>query len=315
VKETTEKLNRRAFLGKVGVGVLGVSFTPLLSCDSVSVEPITGGQEIPFITPISDFYEKVGAEVSIANWTQPVISKDQWSLEISGLVSSPLTISYADIEAEMALGSSVELLKTMRCVIDSNDIQGLVGTAIWRGVPLRTFLDRAGLDTAATKRLRLFGADSFTNNMTIDRVLNQPKPIYEPLLVTHMNGQELPQRFGGPVRLIMYETFGYKNIKWLTKVEATDQDDEFGTYQDAGFFDDGTMRLSSRITNPINQSSLAAGPIEIQGFAVSGGGPVEAVELVIDGLAVTAEIIPFSELENSELECYAWKSSHSDYGN
>jgi len=292
-----EGLDRRSFLKTAGVGVLGISIAPLAGCDSISVEPITSGTEIPFLTPISSFYEKVGAEVSIANWTQPVISKTDWSLRIDGLVDTNLDLSYADLEREIADGNFIDLLKTLRCVIDSNEIQGLIGTAIWRGVPLRTFLDRAGVDQNATKRLRFFGADGFTNNLKDFRAFTDgSEPYLEPLLVTHMNGEELPQRFGGPVRLIVYETFGYKNVKWLDRVEATSDNTNFGTYQDAGFFDSGEMQLSSRITNPINRSTISAGSFQIQGFAVTGGGPVEAVELTINGIVSQAEIIPLDEL-------------------
>lgn len=289
--------DRRSFLKSAGVGVLGISIAPLSGCDAISVEPITLGTEIPFLTPISNFYEKVGAEVSIANWTQPEITKNDWSLQIDGLVDTPISVSYADLEREISDGNFVDLLKTLRCVIDSNEIQGLIGTAIWRGVPLRTFLDRAGVDQGAINRIRLYGSDGFTNNLKANRAfIDGSQPYLEPLLVTQMNGQELPQRFGGPVRLIVYETFGYKNIKWLQRVEATADNANFGTYQDAGFFDSGEMQLSSRITNPINRSTISAGSFQIQGFAVTGGGPVEAVELTINGVVSQAEIIPLEEL-------------------
>lgn len=311
-----ERWDRRDFLKLASAGVVGISFAPLAGCDSISVEPITSGTEIPFLTPISSFYEKVGAEVSIANWTQPVIAKNDWSLQIDGLVDAPLAVSYADLEQEISNGNYLDLLKTLRCVIDSNEIQGLIGTAIWRGVPLRTFLDRAGVDQGATKRLRLYGSDGFTNNLKDVRAFTDGSQSYlEPLLVTHMNGEELPQRFGGPVRLIVYETFGYKNIKWLERVEATANDDNFGTYQDAGFFDSGEMQLSSRITNPINRSTLSAGTFEIQGFAVTGGGPVEAVELTINGVVSRAEIIPLDELvlENPLLANFSQKNDGASF--
>jgi len=297
VKEKIKGWDRRSFLQTAGAGILGISFSPMIGCDSISVDPITTGAEIPFLTPISSFYEKVGAEVSIANWTQPRISKEDWTMRIDGLVDSELTLSYADLEQEIADGNFVDLLKTMRCVIDSNEIQGLIGTAIWRGVPLRTFLDRAGVDQNATQRLRFYGSDGFTNNLRDSRAFSDgSQPYLEPLLVTHMNGEDLPQRFGGPVRLIVYETFGYKNVKWLERVEASSDNSNFGTYQDAGFFDSGEMQLSSRITNPINRSTISAGPFEIQGFAVTGGGPVGAVEITINGVVSTAEIVPLDEL-------------------
>ncbi len=292
-------LSRRAFLQLAGGASIGFFVVNVLGCEANSVEPITTGADVDFLTAIPDFYYKNGAEGSIANWSMPVLDKASWRLKIDGLVSRTLDISYADIEAESA--SAVDLLKTMRCVIDSNEVQGLIGTAVWRGVPLRTFLDRAGVDMARTLRFRLYGADGFTNNVKVDRLYGtQPSDLVEPLLVTHMNGQLLPEKHGFPVRLIMHESFGYKNVKWLTRIEATDLDDPFGTYQSTGFVDDGVMRVISRTTDPIDNLALAAGRIRCVGFAVSGAQGIEGVEVSVDGGPfLQAAIVPRSEVESA----------------
>lgn len=273
---------RRDFLRTTGGMVLGISFIGLAGCEFNSVEPIALGRDVPFLTPVSEFYYKNGADISIRDWTLPVISQSGWQMKIDGLVATPLTVSFADLEAEAE--GTINLLKTMRCVIDSNEVQGLIGTAVWRGVPLRTFLDRAGVNRAATKRLRLYGADGFTNNIPIGRIYDtQPADLVEPILVTHMNGHPLTPEHGAPVRLIIHESFGYKNVKWITRVEATDADTPFGTYQDAGFADDGVIRTVSRPTEPLANAQVPAGLITVRGFAVSGLSGISEVALSIDG--------------------------------
>ena len=282
-------MNRRNFLKSSGGLIFGVSVIGLGGCEFNSVDPITTGKSIPFLTPVDDFYYKNGAELSVANWTLPIINQDSWRLRIDGLVSSPLEISYADIEAESA--NAINLLKTMRCVVDSNSVQGLIGTAVWRGVPLRTFMEQAGLDTGATRRIRFYGEDTFTNNITINELLSPAEGLIEPLLVTHMNDLPLTAEHGAPVRLIIHNSFGYKNVKWLNRVEATASDEVFGTYQDEGFVDDGIMRVSSRATNPLENAEVPAGLVTVEGFAVSGAAGITSVEVSVDGGGFTAATI------------------------
>ena len=284
-----EGVSRRTFLRLAGGGMLGAAILPMAGCEFNGVEPITVGEEVSFLTRIDDFFYKNGAEISIPDWREPVIGRDTWRMAISGLVERPLEITYADIEAESA--SQIEVLKTMRCVIDSNEVQGLIGTALWRGVPLRIFLERAGIDRVNTRRLHLTGADGFRNNVPLDRIFAPVgEQLIDPILVTHMNGEPLPARHGAPVRLIINESFGYKNVKWLTGIEATSSDEPFGTYQDAEFVDDGVMRVNSRTTNPLQNGTVSAGMVVVSGFAVSGAAGITRVEISVNDA-------PFTDVE------------------
>ena len=298
--ESQSEYPRRKFLKVVGGGMLGVAIMPLAGCEFNSVEPIASGEKVSFLTKNEDFFYKNGAEISIPNWQEPVITRESWRLSINGLVNKPLEITYADIEA--AADKQIEVLKTMRCVIDSNEVRGLIGTAVWRGVPLRIFLERAEIDLDSTLRLRFQGADGFRNNVKIDRVFNPTGlQLIDPILVTHMNGLPLPAKHGAPVRLIINEAFGYKNVKWITSVEATSNDDPYGTYQDADFVDDGVMRVNSRTTDPLQNSKIPPGPVVVSGFAVSGAGGIENVEVSVNGADwVAVELVSQTDLIASD---------------
>ena len=281
-KNQTE-ISRRTFLQTASTAVLGFTAIQTLGCETNFVEPLTDGLQIPFLTPVEDFFVRVGAEVSIANWEQPAISQNDWRLTIDGLVDNSLSISYPDLLNLSASGNAVTILKTMRCIIDTNEVGGLIGTALWTGIPLDVFTDQAGIQTGA-RRLRIYGSDGFTNNIKIDRVKgNNDVELFPPILVTHMNGELLPPVHGGPVRLLLSEAFGYKNVKWIERVEAVASDDPFGTYQDVGFIDDGELRVVSKITNPIGNGTISAGTNRVFGVAVSGASSVDRVEYSIDG--------------------------------
>ncbi len=300
-------INRRTFLRRAGGVAIGLSLVPLVGCDENMVTPRIAGRQVAFLTPTDlepaqgGFYVKNGGEAGTPGWTMPDLDPATWSLRIDGLVETPLTLTMADLDAEAA--NALNVLKTMRCIADANTVPGLIGTALWRGIPLRLFLDRAGLDRDRTRRLRLYAADGFTNNLTLDDVYRDfGRGEYEPMLVTHLNGQPLTREHGRPARLFVYDAYGYKNVKWIERIEATDADTVFGTYQQIiGYVDDATIRVVSKMTNPLFNETLPAGTMLVSGFAVSGYGPIRSVALSFDdGPFQEARLIPFDELWEQE---------------
>lgn len=299
-------IDRRAFLKLGGAGVLGVSFLSLLpGCEEFSVTPL-GNDQAPFLTPEDQFFVQNGGEGSIPGWKRPSIAESDWRLKITELVTPPnpelrATVSFNDL---MALrDKEITLLKTIQCVLESplrTTTTGFMGNAYWTGIPLSAVL-AAVTFRPTTKRLLFYGQDGFYNNIKLDRLTN-PGLLTEPLLVYAMNGKPLSEEHGFPVRLLIQEGYGYKNVKWLTEVQATTFDlDTLGTYQKQGFADDGVMRVNSRATNVRDAVTLPAGPIAITGYAVSGTGAISNIDVSIDGGAFTpAEIIPLDKIQETE---------------
>jgi DMSO/TMAO reductase YedYZ molybdopterin-dependent catalytic subunit len=42
------------------------------------------------------------------------------------------------------------------------------------------------------------------------------------MLADELNGEALPLEHGGPLRLVVPVQLGYKNVKWVTRLEVTD---------------------------------------------------------------------------------------------
>jgi DMSO/TMAO reductase YedYZ molybdopterin-dependent catalytic subunit len=85
-------------------------------------------------------------------------------------------------------------------------VQGLV----WRGVPLREVLTAVGITEMPAAYAVALGADrqwaSFVwEDLSADDVM----------LATHLNGEPLDDRHGGPLRLVTPSQYGYKNVKHL----------------------------------------------------------------------------------------------------
>jgi DMSO/TMAO reductase YedYZ molybdopterin-dependent catalytic subunit len=296
-------ISRRHFLMRSGAFVGGVSLFALGGCESIGVEPATDGIDfLSFITPADRFFEQYGGDGGVANWPGiQQIPREDWALTIAGAVASPRIWRFDDLIAEDT--HSVTVLATLRCILDNNAGQGLVGTGTWTGIPLRRFLEVVGIELGRARRLRFTGADGFTNNLPIDRIFGgSGNDLVEPLLVYALNGQALTATHGSPVRLLVPGYYGYKSVKWLTRVEVTEDDSVFGTYQEVlGYADDGRVDVSCKTTSLLRGARVVAGPVRIAGFALSGKGGIDGVTLAIDGQPpVPARLLSLNELIAAE---------------
>jgi hypothetical protein len=94
----------------------------------------------PEITPNGQFYQ-----VS-KNFFDPTVDVGRWSLEVKGLVTTPLKVSLSDL---IKAAPAVERHHTFECI--SNEVGGdQIGTARWKGVRVRDLLALAGIKPGAT---------------------------------------------------------------------------------------------------------------------------------------------------------------------
>lgn len=266
--------------------MLGATFGPWLGCDTENGAASDAGlitdaaapsptQCLPLLTPRSGFFQQFGGSGTVPDWTLPELDASSFRVRIEGLVDRPLELSLAELEAD--LDNHVSVLGTLMCV------KGNHGTGIWTGIPLRVLLDRAGIDRSRTARLRLWGADGFGNNLRIADVYESPAELFEPLLVFWLYGERLPAALGFPFRLRLADRYGFKNVKWLARIEATDIDEPFGHYQDLGIDDEAFLQPVPTVDAPPPLQTVQAGPVEVCGYALSGYGGVEAVEVAVNG--------------------------------
>lgn len=305
--------SRRAFLAKSGMSAVGLTLIP--RCESSNVAPrpgVTGLVGFPYIVPAkpgdelevseSEYhFRQFGGDESSAlpDWAPPDVDRGSWRLTVEGFVDNPLTLSYDEL-----LGLTTEratILHTLRCVVDTATFPGLVSNTIYTGLPLRAVLEQAAIQRDRTERLYFYGSDGFFNNLLIDEVLRDfsTGDLVEPLLVYEMMGEPLHPFHGFPVRLLVPGKLGYKSIKSLVRIRAGEdatQPGEQGTYQADGYEDLGDVDVMSKITNPITRSEIAAGPVTIFGFALSGAAAIARLELSIDDQPIMVEPIPRDRL-------------------
>ncbi len=292
--------SRRTFLSHLGRLTVGLAFVPWAGCEDNAFAPVIEGEDITFLTPNDAFYVQFGANAGVADWQGiPSIDASSWRLSLDGMVNTPMALSLSDLGSEEA----VTFLSTLRCIVDGTNVPGLVGTAAWTGVPLRRFLERAGLNPERVRRLRIYGADGFTDNLTMDKFYgDRPTDLVEPMLIYDMNGRPLEAGHGAPVRLLVPGHYGHKSIKWIERIEATDDDAVFGTYQNVlGYADDGIIRPVTKATNVLRGAQVEAGTIRVSGFALSGYAGIRKVEVALDGgIFEEARLLPLREIEAAD---------------
>lgn len=136
-----------------------------------------------------------------------------WRLAVDGTVAHPLVLSLAD-------------LKTMPVRSQITEVaceEGWSYVAEWIGTPLSNVLHEVGV----LPQTRYIVYHAFEKNLwgSID-MADAMDP--HTLLTMGMNDGDLPVPFGGPLRIRVPRQLGYKSLKFVTHITATDDIKKFG---------------------------------------------------------------------------------------
>ena len=226
-----------------------------------------------------------------------------WRLRVEGSgVSSPREFTYNEI---LAL-PSVSVTRFVECAGNGRSFFegrygkkalggqwkfGAIGVAEWTGVPLREVLDRAGLKRTA-RDVMPEGVDE----LKVRRPLSIAKALADDtLLVYAMNGQTLLPDHGFPLRALVPGWIGVANIKWVGRIEVSDQPlfSAWNTESYVLFGPDykpnppakGPIITSQSVKSAFElpwDAELPAGPRLLRGRSWSGQGKIAKVEVSLD---------------------------------
>jgi DMSO/TMAO reductase YedYZ molybdopterin-dependent catalytic subunit len=222
------------------------------------------GPEIEPFTPNERFY------VVTKNNVDPAPVRELWRLEVAGRVQHARTYRYSDLIALPAVMQET----TLECV--SNWVGGgLISNAVWKGVPLRHFIEEAG-PRPGVQEVICRAVDGYADNISYEQAMDPTT-----LVAYEMNGVPLPTRHGFPARLIVPGLVGEKSIKWLTRIDLLDHaTKEF--YERQGWGPNFVIHTTSRIDAPDAGRSLPLDMIVLKGIAFAGSRGVDRVEVSTD---------------------------------
>ena len=210
-------VGRRVFLAMVGIGavgvvagsrvqdVLGAVLRPLQSVDPTGLSNlIPSGGGFRFYTVTAGY---------------PTETAAAYRLTVDGLVDRPMTLGIDELEA----------MAPTRLVRDFQCVTGWRVTGVhWEGVALSDLLERAGVQPAATALHFKSFDGTYTESLTLDQA-RRPDVI----VAYSMLGGPVSTEHGGPVRLYVAPMYGYKSVKWLSRITVTSKV-EPGYWEQAG---------------------------------------------------------------------------------
>jgi len=198
------------------------------------------------------------------------LDPDTFTLEIKGKVDKPLKLSLKDIRKLKA----TEIVAVNQCSGNSRGFfnprvaggqlgNGAMGCARWRGVPLKTVLDMAGVQAGA-KQVTFNGMDAPVMETTPDFVKAldiEHARDGEVMLAYGMNGEDLPFLNGFPLRLVVPGYYGTYWVKHLNEITVIDSVFD-------GFWLKSAYRIPDTPNNAVEPGTAPKATIPINRFTV-----------------------------------------------
>ena len=238
-----------------------------------------------------------GLHFTISHGGNAEIDPAQHRLAIHGLVKRPLVFTVDALSRYPLVsrftfvecgGNSAPLFSPEPIQASVQALHGLASCAEWTGVPLSVLLEEAGVDPKA-RWLVAEGADA----PHLSRSFPLGKALDDAMVALYQNGERLMPGQGYPMRLLLPGWEGNMNVKWLRRLQLTDQPGmtyyESRTY--AQVLPGGkayqfyfVQEVKSFITHPSPGLTMKGpGFYEISGLSWSGKGRIGKVEVSADG--------------------------------
>jgi DMSO/TMAO reductase YedYZ molybdopterin-dependent catalytic subunit len=114
-------------------------------------------------------------------------------------------------------------------------IEGWNVTILWEGVLLKDLIAHIGVDPQV-EIVKFFAYDGYSTSLPLDFLIEN-----EILIAYKMNGVTLPPERGFPFQLVAEQQLGYKWIKWITRIELSDDVDFEGYWERRGYPNDADI--------------------------------------------------------------------------
>ncbi|HEX3002034.1 MAG TPA: molybdopterin-dependent oxidoreductase, partial [Methanoregula sp.] len=152
-----------------------------------------------------------------------------YRLTVTGLTNRTTVSNYDEILAKFPHYSKVV---TLHCV------EGWDATILWEGVLVRDIIADAGISPRANTVV-LTARDGYTTSFPLSYLMDR-----DILMAYRMNNVTMPVERGYPFELVAEDKWGYKWIKWVEKIELTDDPSYRGYWEQRGYSNTGDLNRS-----------------------------------------------------------------------
>lgn len=207
------RYGRGVFLATVAGGVSSL-FWGKAAWDRVT------GVVSPVAADIAPILPTGGWRIYTVSGNMPVFDPATWRLTVDGLVEQSVSLTYDELRSL----PRAEQVSTFHCVTGWS-----VRNVHWAGVRMHDVLARAR-PLQSAHALRFVS----TEQPYVDYLTLRQASLGDVMLAYEMDGKPLAREHGAPLRLVIPQMYGYKNVKWLEAIELVPQA-ESGYWEQLGY--------------------------------------------------------------------------------
>ena len=135
----------------------------------------------------------------------PDVPAGEWVVKVDGLVDTPLSVDRATWQA----------MQHTEETADFHCVEGWGVDAVrWGGVAPSVLFDRAGVQPEARYAVVHAYGGRYLSSLPLELMRDR-----QTVLADTLGGRPLPPEHGGPLRLVVPRQLGYKNVKWVARIE------------------------------------------------------------------------------------------------
>jgi DMSO/TMAO reductase YedYZ molybdopterin-dependent catalytic subunit len=154
---------------------------------------------------------------------------EDYALQIMGLVKNPAEYTYDQVVDD---NQNYTKLVMLDCV------EGWSVKILWEGVLVRDLVEKA-VPLSEANTVIFHAYDGYTTSFPIEYIMDN-----DILIAFKMNDITIPPERGYPFQLVAESKWGYKWIKWITRIELSDDEDYRGFWESRGYSDSGDLDKS-----------------------------------------------------------------------
>ena len=209
---TERRIGRGLFLATVAGGVSSLAWgKSVWSHVSKAVGPV---ESLVPLVPTG------GWRIYTVSGSMPTFDRATWRLDVGGLVEKPVSLTYAHLRAL----PRAEQVSTFHCVTGWT-----VKNVHWGGVRITDVFDLVRPVPEASALQFVSAEKPYVDYLSINQVR-----LHDVMLAYEMDGKPLPREHGAPLRLIIPEMYGYKNVKWLEAINLVSKPED-GYWEQLGY--------------------------------------------------------------------------------
>ena len=157
------------------------------------------------------------------------VNASTYTLTIDGLVENREEYSY---DALMERFPHYRKVVTLYCV------EGWDVTILWEGIQVKDLLQEAEVKPGANTVI-FYAEDGYSSSLPLAYIEDR-----DILLAYAMNNVTLPAERGFPFQLVAEDRWGYKWVKWVTRIEVSDDENYRGYWESRGYANNGSLDRS-----------------------------------------------------------------------